>query len=66
MAQVRFTEASLARVNVDLLDGSCVRLGCKRCGAQWSPNLRAGGHLPRGWWKCPNGCNSDKHKEHTQ
>lgn len=32
---------------------------CQQCGQVWSPNSPAGGRLPRGWWKCPNGCNAD-------
>ena len=42
------------------VDDESVRLVviCNQCGAKWSPNLRTGGRLPRGWWKCPNGCNA--------
>lgn len=32
---------------------------CQQCGQVWSPTLQTEGRLPRGWWKCPNGCNSD-------
>lgn len=55
---VRFTPASLRRVGVELVSRSRVWLRCVECGGVWSPNLRRGGRLPRGWWKCPHyGCN---------
>jgi hypothetical protein len=31
---------------------------CRECGKGWSPNLLSGGRRPRGWWRCPNGCNA--------
>ena len=31
---------------------------CNTCRTQWSPNLLKGGKLPKGYWKCPNGCNA--------
>lgn len=64
MADVRLTEGSLAKVGVDLLDKHRIHLQCQYCGALWSPNLQRGGKLPRGWWKCPNGCNKSGIKEH--
>jgi hypothetical protein len=36
---------------------------CDGCGQVWSPNLGAGGRLPRGWWRCPNGCNALRTKD---
>ncbi len=32
---------------------------CDVCNIQFSPNLTSGGRLPKGWYKCPNGCNSE-------
>ena len=32
---------------------------CLKCGVVWSPNLRKGGRLPKGWWRCPNKCNKE-------
>jgi len=32
---------------------------CDHCRQVWSPKLRSGGRLPRGWWRCPNGCNAE-------
>lgn len=53
-----FAQADLARVGVQILDLSHAILGCKRCGASWSPEISPGGRLPRDLWKCPQGCNS--------
>jgi len=32
---------------------------CLTCGQFWSPNIQSGGRRPRGWWRCPKGCNAD-------
>ena len=53
----RCTAGELARVGVELIDAAGVRLKCKKCGVVWSPNVGRHGRLPRGWWKCPWGCN---------
>jgi len=53
-------QAKKANVTVGGVDTGRVVVTCNQCGAKWSPNLRTGGHLPRGWWKCPNGCNDEK------
>lgn len=54
----RFTERELKRVGVEIRDASSTILGCVECGKGWAPMLQQGGKLPRGYWKCPNGCNS--------
>ena len=54
---VRFNESSLEKVNVKIADKKRTVLKCKSCNQTWSPNLQINGRLPRGWWKCPNGCN---------
>lgn len=55
----RFSVPELARVGVEILARrNMVLLRCKRCGEKWQPMLGAGGRLPRGYWKCPRGCNS--------
>jgi hypothetical protein len=55
----RYSEPELAKVGVEIIgDKSHIRLACKHCGQNWSPNIQPGGRLPRGYWKCPNGCNS--------
>ena len=34
---------------------------CKNCGQIWQSNIRSGStRLPKGYWKCPNGCNGEK------
>jgi len=55
----RFTQHEMDKVNVVILDKNRAHLLCRACGQAWSPDLRAGGHLPRGYWKCPNNCNTD-------
>jgi hypothetical protein len=55
--------SKLAAHGIELLDRERalqddVRLRCRRCGATWSCDSRTGGHLPPGYWKCPNGCNT--------
>jgi hypothetical protein len=47
----------LKRKHVTLVDESNLTFKCDKCGAVWSPNLREDGKLPRGYWRCPNGCN---------
>ncbi len=32
-------------------------LRCMACFDCWSPMIRPGGKLPRGYWMCPRGCN---------
>jgi hypothetical protein len=55
--------AGLPNWKRDLLDNNYapynVILRCTACGWVWSPNLRSGGRLPKGYWKCPGGCNHD-------
>ena len=56
--------AELAKHNVKLVSKDAAASGqiwltCDKCGARWSPNLQKGGRLPRGFWRCPNGCNAE-------
>ena len=53
-----YSETELAKVNVGIRNYERVFLGCKKCGQGWSPMILPGGRFRRGWWKCPNGCNS--------
>lgn len=55
--QVRFTGFGMEDAGVALLNRHSVWLRCQRCGQPWSPQLATGRRFPRGWWKCPNGCN---------
>ena len=60
---VRLTKGSLAKVGIDLdfaLEGNAI-IQCQRCG--WGGELLQLGKYrrrPKGWWKCPNGCNEPK------
>jgi len=51
---------TLRKNNVELIDKYRTLLQCKQCGIIWSPNLLSGGRLPKGYWKCPNGCNTQE------
>lgn len=53
----RYSEKELKKVGVEIINKDSVRLKCTKCNATWSPNLQEGGRLPKGYWKCPNGCN---------
>lgn len=52
----RFSAPELARVGVEILNRHRLLLRCAVCGSVWSPNVRSGGRLPRGYWRCENGC----------
>jgi len=47
----------LTQRGVELVDPIHWRLSCKRCKTIWSPNIQAGGKLPKRYWQCPIGCN---------
>lgn len=32
---------------------------CNSCEVVWSPSIKPGGRMYRGWWRCPHGCNHD-------
>jgi hypothetical protein len=54
----RFGPSELKKVGVELLGGALeILLRCSSCGATWSPELVGGRNLPRGYWRCPKGCN---------
>jgi len=55
----RFSDSDLKRVHVEIMDPYGVIVRCAQCGSAWSPMLGSGGRLPRGYWKCPGGCNHD-------
>jgi hypothetical protein len=56
-AALRRFERRLAIVGVELVDLSTGELSCTSCCKGWWFNLRPGGRLYRGFWKCPQGCN---------
>ena len=49
----------LARVKVELVDQNGVIYVCNICGQQWSPVIQSGGRIPRGSWRCLNGCTEE-------
>lgn len=53
-------ESELAKVGVKMAGHSHVRLKCEGCGQTWAQNILSGGRMPRGYWKCPDGCNEPK------
>ena len=56
----RVTKGQLKKTGIALLVDNPLVLQCDECGAVWSPDIRKGGHLPRNYWHCPNGCNRPK------
>ena len=40
-------------------DGSALRFRCKTCAQSWTSRWEGGHEAIRGWWRCPDGCNSD-------
>jgi hypothetical protein len=53
----RCTAAELRRVGVEIGSGPGYWLSCTSCLMCWSPMIRRGGKNPKGYWKCPMGCN---------
>lgn len=55
---VKYTETSLAKVDVEIVDYDRVILRCMDCGTEFSPMRKAEAkRMPRHWWRCPNGSN---------
>jgi hypothetical protein len=52
-----YSPAELKKFGVTVVEEQKVILNCDKCGQGWSPNIQPGGKMPRGYWKCPNGCN---------
>jgi hypothetical protein len=53
----RCTRAELRRVGVEVVPVPGYWLSCVTCRYCWSPMIRPGGRNPKGYWKCPAGCN---------
>ena len=51
-----FTPEQLLRVGVQILSVQPLKLMCVRCAVVWLV-MHRGLRLPKGYWKCPNGCN---------
>jgi hypothetical protein len=44
-------------VEIISADVSPIMFKCKKCGQEWSPNIKPVTHkFYRGAWQCPNGC----------
>ena len=56
----RLTPDALAQRGIALLDPARLWFRCLTCLRMWSPDFQAGGQLPRGWWRCPAGCNGGR------
>lgn len=51
------TENELNKVGVRIIKSEPLSLRCGKCAHTW-PLKQKGLRLLRGYWKCPNGCNS--------
>ena len=55
------SQYQLKKVSVLLLSVKPLKLKCYKCEAIWTVTAR-GLRLPKGYWKCPNGCNTAKER----
>jgi hypothetical protein len=51
------SEYQLKKVGVNLLSANPLKLKCDKCEAVWAVTVK-GLRLPKGYWKCPNSCNT--------
>ena len=57
-APERIAQADCDAFNVEVVPGSGMRLKCICCGSVWLSFRWAGSsQLPKGYWRCPRGCN---------
>jgi hypothetical protein len=56
---VKYRSNSLHKVGIEIIDKFSIRLKCKKCNQEFSPNLMPGGGLYKNWWKYPNKCNEE-------
>lgn len=47
----------LQKVGISWVGRAPLLLRCDQCGEQWQITKK-GLRLPKGYWKCPNGCNA--------
>ena len=47
-----FVARRLASAGVEVVSVTNLQFKCTKCGRTWSPNLQAGGKLPRRYWRC--------------
>lgn len=48
----------LRQKEIEISDESNLTLRCKTCGETWNPETENRQRLPKGYWKCPKGCNA--------
>ena len=51
------SEYQLKKVGVRIVNPESLTIGCSRCAQSWTIRQK-GLRLPKGYWKCPRGCNS--------
>ena len=44
---------------IELVEGAEFTLRCQICGSTWTPEMEGRKRLPKGYWRCPKGCNED-------
>ena len=54
-----FSQYQLNKVGISIKSIKPITLRCDRCTKVWSVGGK-GLRLPKGYWKCPNGCNTAK------
>ena len=53
-----FSKSQMQKVGVILLSEKQYQLQCARCQTVWQV-IKRGLRFPKGYWKCPNGCNHE-------
>ena len=48
---------------IEPVEGPELTLRCQTCGCTWKPETEGRQRLPKGYWKCPEGCNEDIEEE---
>jgi len=56
----------LEEKQVETLEGPEITLRCKTCGSIWKPDMRGRKRLPKGYWRCHEGCNEKTGEEPAQ
>jgi hypothetical protein len=51
-----FSQTQLKKVGIVIVNRNPLRLRCDSCAEEWSLDNK-GLRLPKGYWKCPKGCN---------
>jgi hypothetical protein len=51
-----FSPTQLKKVGILIVNGNPLRLRCDKCAEEWTLDKK-GLRLPKGYWRCPRGCN---------